>query len=129
MRPGGLSWGLRQLLDKSSLRWGWSAVMLHSQRGKMQAANNRDPQRTNGRPVWGICGRRCLYKTKIIVCLGRIAAGVILGREVKMMREHGGCIKVKNFTIIPTFHPAALLHNRETGGCEADFRIIGEKTG
>ena len=67
-------------------------------------------------------------KPKFIVCLGRIAAGVILKRDVKMMKEHGTCIAVKDFMIMTTFHPAAMLHNPDyVEGAKEDFRVLRQK--
>lgn len=66
-------------------------------------------------------------KPKVIVCLGRIAAGLVLKRGVAMTREHGTCFKVKNFTIIPTYHPAAVLRNGELiSEAQKDFEIINQ---
>ena len=67
-------------------------------------------------------------KPKIIVGLGRYAAGLLLGRNVRMTREHGSVERVKSFIIIPTFHPAALLHNSMyADSAKADFRVIREQ--
>ncbi|MEG0251448.1 MAG: uracil-DNA glycosylase [Christensenellaceae bacterium] len=79
---------------------------------KCRPPNNRDPRPDEQGACLSYLRAQVAYiKPKIIVCLGRIAAGVILNREVKMSKEHGKSIKVKNFVILPTFHPAALLHN------------------
>jgi len=50
-------------------------------------------------------------RPKIIVCLGRIAAGYILGKPVAITRERGNVYERKGFYIIPTYHPSALLRN------------------
>lgn len=96
---------------------------------KCRPPNNRDPQPDERELCMGYLRAQVAFiKPKIIVCLGRIAAGLILGREVRMMREHGACIQVKNFTIIPTFHPAALLHNPDNRtDALADFQVIKGK--
>lgn len=68
-------------------------------------------------------------KPKVIVCLGRIAAGLVLKRNVTMSRERGKANRVKNFIIIPTYHPAALLRNRELiPTVERDFQLIKNLT-
>ena len=42
-----------------------------------------------------------------------------------MMKEHGVCVKVKNFYIMPTFHPAALLHNPDyVQYAKHDFQVL-----
>ncbi len=96
---------------------------------KCRPPNNRDPQPDEREMCMGYLRAQVAFiKPRVIVCLGRIAAGVILGREVRMTRDHGQAVQVKDFAIIPTFHPAALLHNPDhKADAEADFRIIGEK--
>jgi uracil-DNA glycosylase len=52
-----------------------------------------------------------MIKPKIIVCLGRISAGYILGREIHITKDRGVWHESKGFYIMPTYHPAALLRN------------------
>lgn len=96
---------------------------------KCRPPNNRDPQKDEREACIGYLRAQVAFiRPKVIVCLGRIAAGIILGRDVKMMKEHGVCTKVKNFYIMPTFHPAALLHNPNcTDDAKYDFQILKEK--
>jgi DNA polymerase len=54
-----------------------------------------------------------LIKPKILVCLGRISAGYILGQDIRITRDRGVWHEVKDFYIMPTYHPAALLRNEE----------------
>ena len=62
---------------------------------------------------------------KILVCLGRIAAGYLLGRPVAITKERGTVYKVKNFYILPTYHPSALLRNESLKKeAWADFKKI-----
>lgn len=95
---------------------------------KCRPPGNRDPQDDERAACIGyLRGQVAFIKPKIIVCLGRIAAGAILGRDVRMMKEHGSCVKVKGFYIMPTFHPAALLHNPDYAEyARQDFRVLGE---
>jgi len=96
---------------------------------KCRPPGNRDPRPDEREACIGYLRAQVAFiKPKLLVCLGRIAAGVILGREVRMTREHGQCFPVKNFMIIPTFHPAALLHNPDhVPDARADFALIAEK--
>ena len=96
---------------------------------KCRPPNNRDPQEDERAACIGYLRAQVAFvKPKVIVCLGRIAAGVILGRDVKMMKEHGVCTKVKNFYIMPTFHPAALLHNPDYAeDAKKDFQELKKK--
>ena len=93
---------------------------------KCRPPNNRDPEEDERAQCIGYLRAQVAFiRPKIIVCLGRVAAGSILGRTVRMMREHGQPVKVKNFTILPTFHPAALLHNPDhRADAQADFKVI-----
>lgn len=73
-------------------------------------------------------GQLAFIKSPIIVGLGRYASGVLLGREVRITREHGTVHRIKSFTIIPTLHPAALLRNEDQiPMSQADFRTIREE--
>lgn len=52
-----------------------------------------------------------LIKPKIIVCLGAVAAKYIVDKDVKITQIRGNWIVKKQFAILPTFHPAALLRD------------------
>lgn len=52
-----------------------------------------------------------LMQPKIIVCLGRIAAQRIIGKEFKVTKEHGKFYEHNGILRMGTFHPAALLRN------------------
>lgn len=95
---------------------------------KCRPPNNRDPKPDEREACIGYLRAQVAFvRPKVIVCLGRIAAGLILGRDVKMMKEHGVCLKVKNFYIMPTFHPAALLHNPDYAeDAKKDFQVLKE---
>jgi len=95
---------------------------------KCRPPGNRDPQDDERAACIGYLRNQVAFiKPKVIVCLGRIAAGVILGRDVRMMKEHGVCVRVKNFYIMPTFHPAALLHNPDYAEhAKNDFQVLKE---
>ena len=96
---------------------------------KCRPPNNRDPQESERNACMDYLRAQVAFiKPKLIVCLGRIAAGVLLKRDVKMMKEHGTCIRVKNFMIMPTFHPAAMLHNPDyVDGAKKDFQVLKQK--
>ena len=52
-----------------------------------------------------------LMQPKIIVCLGRISAQRIIGKEFKVTKEHGKFFERNGILRMGTFHPAALLRN------------------
>lgn len=96
---------------------------------KCRPPMNRDPQPEEIKECFPyLRAQVALVKPRIIVCLGVHASRLVLGRDVRITKEHGKIHRVKNFTIIPTFHPAALLHNpQNVPMAEADFEIIGEE--
>lgn len=69
-----------------------------------------------------------LIRPKIIVCLGRIAAQVIIDPNFKITKMHGMWYKRKNCDITATYHPSALLRD-ETKKRPAweDFKSIRKK--
>ena len=52
-----------------------------------------------------------LVKPRIIVCLGATAARYILGENTRITRDRGKWVHRKNFWIMATYHPAALLRD------------------
>lgn len=52
-----------------------------------------------------------LIQPEYIVCLGRIAAMRLISPDFKVTRQHGQFIRKKDYLIMGTFHPAALLRN------------------
>ncbi|MBD5558922.1 MAG: uracil-DNA glycosylase [Clostridia bacterium] len=96
---------------------------------KCRPPGNRDPKPEEIEACFPyLRAQLALVKPKIIVCLGVHAARLVLRRDVRITREHGSVHHVKSFTIIPTYHPAALLHNPPNKPlAEADFQIIGQE--
>ncbi|MFQ6129912.1 MAG: uracil-DNA glycosylase [Candidatus Hadarchaeaceae archaeon] len=75
-------------------------------------------------------GHISVIKPKLIIALGRIAAGALLGRYVTMGREHGTLLDCTyagvSFKLFLTYHPAAALYGAETKSkLQADFRKLG----
>lgn len=67
---------------------------------------------------------------QVIVTLGNFATRFILDRQVSISKVRGQEFTVENRTVIPTFHPAAVLHS---GGAQsspamkaiqADFQLV-----
>ncbi len=64
-------------------------------------------------------------RPKLIVCLGKVAAVHVLKEPLSIMRQHGKIFARGNFTIIPTFHPSALLRDESLKRpAWEDFKII-----
>ncbi len=79
---------------------------------KCRPPGNRDPEPDEAAACIGYLRAQVkLIKPKIIVCLGRISAKYILGQDIRIMRDRGVWHEVKGFSIMPTYHPAALLRN------------------
>lgn len=65
---------------------------------------------------------------KIIVCLGSVAARNIINKDVKISKIRGQFIERMGYLIMPTYHPAALLHNPTLKhDTWKDFKKIKEK--
>lgn len=69
-----------------------------------------------------------IIQPRIIVCLGAIAATNVIDKDFKISKERGQWILKKGIWIMPTFHPAAVLRdkNKENSFFE-DFLKIKEK--
>lgn len=70
-------------------------------------------------------------RPRIIVTLGNFATRVVLDRQVSISRVRGQRFTVDGRTVIPTFHPAAILHGGGESGTQMaalreDFRTIRE---
>lgn len=96
---------------------------------KCRPPGNRDPRPEEIQACMPyVRGQTAFVKPKVIVGLGRYASGLVLGRDVRMGREHGTVHQRKSMIIIPTYHPAALLHNPSTvPAAKEDFKVIREQ--
>ena len=66
---------------------------------------------------------------RVIVTLGNFATRVILNRQVSISRVRGQRVEVDGHTVLPTFHPAAILHgggesSSQMEALRSDFRTI-----
>ncbi len=65
---------------------------------------------------------------KIIVCVGRIAAQIIISKDFRVTQEHGVFFQRGGMLLMGTFHPAALLRDpRRKGDCFEDFLKLQDK--
>jgi uracil-DNA glycosylase family 4 len=83
---------------------------------KCRPPGNRDPlpEEIEACRPW-LLGQLERVRPRVIVTLGNFATRVILDRQVSISRVRGQRFTVEGRTVIPTFHPAAILH----GGGEA----------
>jgi DNA polymerase len=79
---------------------------------KCRPPKNRDPLNTEQDACidW-LRGQFKLLKPKIVVCLGRIAAGRLIGEDFKISRDHGKWYDKDGVRFMALYHPAALLRD------------------
>ena len=94
--------------------------MIHLDRTKVYIANivkcrppqNRDPLNVEQEACIPFLRRQtALLRPKIIVCLGRIAAKVIIKEDFKITAEHGQWFERGGVQMTAIYHPAALLRD------------------
>ena len=79
---------------------------------KCRPPMNRDPEEAElaaCRP-W-LEQQMALVRPKIIVCLGRIAAGELIRRDFRITREHGQWFEKDGVRYMAIYHPSALLRD------------------
>jgi uracil-DNA glycosylase family 4 len=99
---------------------------------KCRPPGNRDPlpdEIEACRPY--LVGQLENIRPRVIVTLGNFATRVILDRQVSISRVRGQRFAIDGRTVIPTFHPAAVLHGGGEAGSQMqalrqDFRSIRE---
>ena len=52
-----------------------------------------------------------LVRPQVIVLLGSTAAKNTIGPEIRITRDHGHFFPMRNYWLMPTFHPSALLRD------------------
>jgi DNA polymerase len=84
---------------------------------------NRDPlpDEIEACRSW-LTGTVANIRPRVIVTLGNFATRVILARQVSISRVRGERFDVDGTTVIPTFHPAAILHGG--GESSTQFRML-----
>lgn len=79
---------------------------------KCRPPQNRDPLNTEQDACIGWLRRQtALLRPKIIICLGRIAAKVIIKEDFKITSEHGQWFERNGVQMTAIYHPAALLRD------------------
>ncbi len=69
-----------------------------------------------------------LIKPKIMVCMGATAMKYIIDKDSKITKIRGQWIERKGFSIMPTFHPSALLRDESKKPLVwEDFKKIKER--
>ncbi len=79
---------------------------------KCRPPQNRDPLNIEQEACIGwLRNQVFLLKPKIIVCVGRIAAARIIGKDFKITAQHGQWFDRSGARIMAIYHPAALLRD------------------
>ena len=79
---------------------------------KCRPPNNRDPLNVEQDACIGWLRRQtALLRPKIIICLGRIAAKVIIKEDFKITAEHGQWFERNGVQMTAIYHPSALLRD------------------
>ncbi len=69
-----------------------------------------------------------MIRPKIIVCLGRIAAGRIIKSDIKITKEHGVWFEKGGIQMMAMLHPAAVLRDpRRKPDAFDDFLKLRDK--
>jgi DNA polymerase len=97
---------------------------------KCRPPNNRDPlpdEIETCRPY--LDAQLEFMQPTVIVTLGNFATRFVLARQVSISRVRGQRFSVGGRTVIPTFHPAAILHGGGQGSpqmqaLKSDFALI-----
>lgn len=87
---------------------------------KCRPPGNRDPlpdEIDSCRPY--LVGQLELVRPRVVVTLGNFATRMILERQVSISRVRGQRFELDGRTVVPTFHPAAILR----GGGEASAQM------
>ena len=79
---------------------------------KCRPPDNRDPRADEiAACLPYLRAQYALIRPDIIVCLGRVSAQVLIGKDFRITRDHGKWYERKDVAITATFHPAALLRD------------------
>ena len=79
---------------------------------KCRPPNNRDPLNVEQDACIGWLRRQtALLRPKVIVCLGRIAAKVIIKEDFRITAEHGQWFERSGVQMTAIYHPSALLRD------------------
>jgi uracil-DNA glycosylase family 4 len=97
---------------------------------KCRPPGNRDPlpdEIESCRPY--LEGQLETIRPRVIVTLGNFATRFILDRQVSISKVRGQRFTIDGRTVIPAFHPAAVLHGGGEAGAQmtalrSDFRLI-----
>ena len=80
---------------------------------KCRPPDNRDPKPSERRACLKHLEKQIdIIQPKIIVCVGRIAAQVLIDKAFSVTKQHGEFIVKGEYIYTATFHPASVLRNK-----------------
>lgn len=121
-----------QLLDDMLAIIGLDRTMVYiANIVKCRPPQNRDPQPAESEACMPWLREQFrILQPKIVVCLGRIAAQRMIRTDFSVTKEHGTFIEKGGIWFMGTFHPAALLRQKQNKpDAFADFLALREKIG
>ena len=79
---------------------------------KCRPPGNRDPREEEQAACVGFLREQiALVRPRLIICLGRIAAGVLIEKDYRITRQHGQWFSRNGIEYTAIYHPAALLRD------------------
>ena len=79
---------------------------------KCRPPKNRDPLPEEEDACWGWLSRQIeIVQPRIIICLGRIAAKMLIDEEFRITRDHGKWYDRNGRRYMAIYHPSALLRD------------------
>jgi len=79
---------------------------------KCRPPENRDPSPDERHACAGwLKGQLMIMRPTIIVCVGRIAAQEIIGKDFSISKQHGEFFRHGKMYLTAVYHPAAILRN------------------
>jgi len=96
---------------------------------KCRPPNNRVPAPSEkGECIQFLYRQIDFIKPRIIILLGATALNGLVDPDARISKVHGEWIKWKNYDVIPTYHPSALLRNVNLKKCVwEDFKKVVDK--
>lgn len=103
-----------QLLDKIISKMGYSRdTVFIGNIIKCRPPNNRNPLKDEVEACIPYLKKQIeVLKPKVLVCLGKVALDNLLDQSHPISRVRGQRFVYQNIPVIPTFHPAYILHQR-----------------
>lgn len=95
---------------------------------KCRPPGNRNPNREEIENCIGFLKKEIeIINPEIIVTLGSVASRTLIKPDLLITKERGKFFKIKDYLIMPTFHPAAVLRDpRRKELMEKDFLKIAK---